>query len=190
MRVISWVFLILGLFVYFLYTFVFDPRVTITQYQNHCKACCLYLCQPCLQRRTLIFLSNTLSNTCNYFWLLGRPSWPWSYDSWIYNYLCNQCLSPLTLWVRIPPRRGVRDTTSYDSWIYNYICNQCLSSLTLWIRIPPRRGVRDTTSCEKVCQWHGASRWFSTGTRVSSTNKCETPRYNWNIVESDDRPKP
>jgi len=22
--------------------------------------------------------------------------------SWIYNYLCNQCLSPLTLWVRIP----------------------------------------------------------------------------------------
>jgi hypothetical protein len=22
-------------------------------------------------------------------------SWPWSYGSWIYNYLCNQCLSPL-----------------------------------------------------------------------------------------------
>ena len=21
-------------------------------------------------------------------------SWPWSYGSWIYNYLCNQCLSP------------------------------------------------------------------------------------------------
>jgi hypothetical protein len=26
----------------------------------------------------------------------------WSYGSWIYNYLCNQCLSTLTLWVRIP----------------------------------------------------------------------------------------
>jgi len=25
----------------------------------------------------------------------------WSYGSWIYNYLCNQCLSPLKLWVRI-----------------------------------------------------------------------------------------
>jgi hypothetical protein len=25
------------------------------------------------------------------------PSWSWSYDGWIYNYLCNQCLSPLTL---------------------------------------------------------------------------------------------
>ena len=29
------------------------------------------------------------------------PSWSLSYVSWIYNYLCNQCISPLTLWVRI-----------------------------------------------------------------------------------------
>ena len=34
--------------------------------------------------------------------------------SWIYNYLCNQCLSPHTLWVRIPPRRGVLDATLCD----------------------------------------------------------------------------
>ena len=27
--------------------------------------------------------------------LLKGPSWPWSYGSWIYNYLCNQCPSPL-----------------------------------------------------------------------------------------------
>ena len=33
---------------------------------------------------------------------------------WIYNYLCNQCLSPLTLWVRIPFRRGTLDTTLCD----------------------------------------------------------------------------
>jgi len=32
------------------------------------------------------------------------PSWPWSYDSWIYNYLCNQCLSPLMVWARISIR--------------------------------------------------------------------------------------
>jgi hypothetical protein len=32
---------------------------------------------------------------------LGRgPSWQWSYGSWIYNYLCNQCLLPLILRVR------------------------------------------------------------------------------------------
>jgi len=24
-----------------------------------------------------------------------EPSWSWSYGSWIYNSLCNQCLSPL-----------------------------------------------------------------------------------------------
>jgi len=31
-------------------------------------------------------------------------SWPWSYGSWIYNYLCNQCLSPLMLWLWISIR--------------------------------------------------------------------------------------
>jgi len=29
------------------------------------------------------------------------PSWSWSHGSWIYNYLCNQYLSPLK-WVWIP----------------------------------------------------------------------------------------
>ena len=40
--------------------------------------------------------------------------WPWSYGSWICNYMCNQCLSPLTLWIRILLRRGVHDTTLCD----------------------------------------------------------------------------
>jgi len=39
------------------------------------------------------------------------PSWSWSYGSYIYNYLCNQFLSPLKLWVRTPLSRGVLDTT-------------------------------------------------------------------------------
>ena len=30
-----------------------------------------------------------------------RPSWSWSYASCIYNYMYNQCLSALNLWVRI-----------------------------------------------------------------------------------------
>jgi len=30
------------------------------------------------------------------------PQWSWSYGSWIYNYLCNQCLSPLKVWVQTP----------------------------------------------------------------------------------------
>jgi len=34
--------------------------------------------------------------------------------SWIDNYQCNQCLSPLILWVRPPLRRGVFNTTLCD----------------------------------------------------------------------------
>jgi hypothetical protein len=33
---------------------------------------------------------------------VSGPSWSWSYDSWIYNYRCNQCPPPLKLWVRVP----------------------------------------------------------------------------------------
>jgi len=39
--------------------------------------------------------------TINNMYISG-PLWSWSYVSWTYNYLCNQCLSPLTLWVRSP----------------------------------------------------------------------------------------
>ena len=49
-----------------------------------------------------------------YLVIARGPSWSWSYGGWIYNYLCNQCLSPLTLWVRIPIRRGALDTTLCD----------------------------------------------------------------------------
>jgi hypothetical protein len=36
------------------------------------------------------------------------PSWQWSYGSWIYNYLCNQCLSPLMLEFESRSRWGVQ----------------------------------------------------------------------------------
>ena len=45
---------------------------------------------------------------------MGGPSWSWSYVSWIYNYLCNQCLSPIKLWVWTRSWRGVLDTTLCD----------------------------------------------------------------------------
>jgi len=34
------------------------------------------------------------------------PSWLWSYGSWMYNYLCNHCLSPLKLSVSSNPAHG------------------------------------------------------------------------------------
>ena len=36
--------------------------------------------------------------------IIQGASWPWSYGSWIYNYLCNQFLSPLMFWVQISIR--------------------------------------------------------------------------------------
>ena len=64
--------------------------------------------------------SNHSFSPKNSFPLRLGPSW--SYDSWIYNYICNQCISPLTLWVRISRRRGVLDTTLCDK-----VC-QCLAT--------------------------------------------------------------
>jgi len=51
-----------------------------------------------------------------YIWqhILMGSSWSWSYGSWIYTYLCNQCLSPLKLWVWILFRQSVLDTTLCD----------------------------------------------------------------------------
>jgi len=49
-----------------------------------------------------------------YIYFVKGPSWSWSYGSWIYNYLCYQCLSPLMLWVRILLRRDVLDTILCD----------------------------------------------------------------------------
>ena len=39
----------------------------------------------------------------------------WSYGTWIYNYRWNQCLSPLTFWVRLRSWRGVLYATLYDN---------------------------------------------------------------------------
>jgi len=35
---------------------------------------------------------------------IGAVVWSWLCDGWIYNYLCNRCLSPLMLRVRISLR--------------------------------------------------------------------------------------
>jgi hypothetical protein len=59
------------------------------------------------------------------------PSCSWSYGSWIYNYLYNQCLSPLMLWVRILLRRGVLDTTICDKVCQWLVAGRWLSLVTL-----------------------------------------------------------
>ena len=57
------------------------------------------------------------------------PSWPWWYGSWICNYPCNQCLSPLMLWVRILIR--ARCTTLCDTGFQWLAKGRCFSLCTL-----------------------------------------------------------
>jgi len=57
---------------------------------------------------------NDIYNSCWLFDFLLIPPWSWTYGGWIYYYLCNQCLSPLTLWVRIPlMERCTRNNTGW-----------------------------------------------------------------------------
>ena len=72
------------------------------------------------------------------------PSWPWSFNMWIYNYLCNQCISPLTLWVWILLRRGVLDTTLYTYWL----------DMRVIIKFKIRRKlthVKELLHCNRLC---------------------------------------
>jgi len=54
-------------------------------------------------------------------------SWSWSYGNGIYNYLCNQCLSPLTLWVLSSFRLGVLYITLCDKVCQPLAAGQCFS---------------------------------------------------------------
>ena len=79
-----------------------------------------------------VIISMTLCELCHHFYDIV---WIMSYFLWhsasyviismvlcemchfcdiVYNYLCNQCLSPLTMWVQTPLRRGVLDTALCD----------------------------------------------------------------------------
>jgi hypothetical protein len=62
-----------------------------------------------LSNKNLYKIKVFLQNTPFY---RGRRARDRTYGSWIYNYLYNQCLSPLMLWVQIPIRE--RWTTLCD----------------------------------------------------------------------------
>ena len=79
---------------------------------------------------------HVVSNGVDFFIVINDrhwylDGWSWSHGSWIYTYLCNQCPSPLTLWFRIPLRRGVLDTTLCDKvckWLAAGWCFSPVSS--------------------------------------------------------------
>jgi len=46
-----------------------------------------------------------------------EPSWPWSYGSWIYNYLCNRCLSHWCCEFDSHSGRGVKHYVIVCQWL-------------------------------------------------------------------------
>jgi hypothetical protein len=74
------------------------------------------------------------------FYDYNGPSWSWSYGSWIYNYIYNQYLSPLTLLVRIPFRWGVLDKT---------LCDQVCQWLATGLPVTPGTPVSSTNKTDR-----------------------------------------
>jgi hypothetical protein len=68
-----------------------------------------------IKNSTIFAFHIILTTPMNYSKILKEwgPSWPWSYGSWIYNYICNQCLSPMMLWVRTPVHGEVYSIQHY-----------------------------------------------------------------------------
>jgi hypothetical protein len=73
-------------------------------------------------------------------------SWLWSYGSWIYNYLCNQYLSSLMLWVQISIRAKCT-TLCYK------VCQWLATGL--WFSTGPLVSSINKTDCHDTIEMHG-----------------------------------
>ena len=60
-------------------------------------------------------VNNIISHYMNNSSVRQGASWSWSLNSWIDNYLCSQCLSPLNLWFQPRWWRDLLDTTLCDN---------------------------------------------------------------------------
>jgi hypothetical protein len=109
-------------------------------YQKYFYQCNLYIhhYRFFLFRTTgdIYLLYNFISNAKQYWfstWLLHNiimhTCWC-HHDHMVVGFICNQCLSPLTLWVRIPLRRGVLDTTLCDKVCQSHVAGQWFSQGT------------------------------------------------------------
>ena len=124
--------------------------------------------------------------------LIWGPSW-W-YGSWTYNYPCTRCLSPLKLWVRIPFRRGVLDTTLCDK-VCQWLATGWWFSLGSPVSSTNKTDSHDRAeillkAALKTIRLTLTALWYLWSTfHCFVLQKCGSdwevwpPRYNWNIVE-------
>ena len=110
--------------------------------------CTCSIKQSFLEHWRFVFLNNLKWN-CGNIWVrnvlkiliyvdregVGGASWWWLYGSWICNYLCNQCLSPLKLCSRSP--FNVR-YTRFQYYMIKFISDLRQVCGFLWVvRFPP-----------------------------------------------------
>jgi len=75
-----------------------------------------------------------------------NTSGSWSYRSWIYNYLCNQYISPLKLWLRILLMAG---WTQYNIMWCSSVVFSAHSGFLHQLNCPPRYSWNYVESCAK-----------------------------------------
>jgi hypothetical protein len=95
---------------YFVVVEMLDKLIThIVSWYNTLRSC--LLCEPVSLWYELYYILHTCeeNKTKN-----GESRGSWSYGSCIYNYPCNQCILPLTLWLRTPLRKDALGTTLRD----------------------------------------------------------------------------
>ena len=85
-----------------------NVHIKLTQYSTELQ------CRSFLYKGSSFCLYYDIVKEANNSIKTEGPSWSWSYGSWINNFQCNQWLSPLMLFVWIPLRQGVLDTTLCD----------------------------------------------------------------------------
>ena len=115
-------------------TFIYTNTycVCILGYHNlwvYHESCCIfcYDVNLCSDKKNCRKYQQDYSQTCIKRFTFGTGA---VVCSWIYNYLCNQCLSPLMLWVWIPLRRCVFDTTLCDKVCQWLVTGQWFSLVT------------------------------------------------------------
>jgi hypothetical protein len=121
------------------------------------------------------------------------PSWSWSYGSWIYNYLCDQCLSPPKLWIRIALRRGVLDTTlCHSDWQLLYSWNIVESgtkhhnlthTLLLWWLILLDEETENPPTCRKALDKRYIRFFSSIPRHALGIEQCRRPDHNCDICK-------
>ena len=98
----------------------------------------------------------------------------WSYDSWIYNYLCNQSLSLLKLWIRTPfMAKYTRYNIIWES--LSVTCDRSWFSPGTPVSSTNKTGRHDITEILlKVSPY-----WFDRKLNLASSNIILTSQYSW-----------